>query len=175
MRKEVIIILVFAVLSGSVFAQKGAKSIAVGPLISFPLREYNSPSIYKIGAGFDAVGQYNFSNRSAILIQTGLTFCGIKKKYIDFYGNDGLALLPIRGGYRYQFGPSRFFIDGLIGTDIDLAYEFSTISFSIGAGKRFIFKDIYFFDVGLDYIDGDTPVRVNIKALFSIWRRPKEN
>ena len=142
-------------------------------MISFPLRKFGYQSYLKTGAGLEAIGQYNFSNKSALLLQ--ITFASYRiRDGLSPYPGNLLQLLSLKGGYRYQFGASGFFIEGLAGTDIDLADGFSTISFTLGAVKRFTVREDYFIDVGIDYIDGDAERRLNIKGVFSLLRRPKE-
>ena len=161
-------------LYGIAQAQKGEKSIAAGPLMSFPLANSNrGESNLKTGMGLETIGQYNFSNKSALLLK--LTFSSWSyKEDVIVYGTKRLSLLTIQGGYQYQFGSSGFFINGLVGTDIELNDAFTTISFTLGAGKRFIINDTYFIDAGIDLVGGDADARVNIKALFSLFRWPKK-
>jgi hypothetical protein len=171
LRKRIIFIILFVGLSGGVWAQKGDKSISAGPFISFPTANHLIPD-YTTGVGIEATGQYNTSNRSAVLLQAGLTSLRIKQAY-NIYNNN-LTIASLKGGYKYDISSSGFFINGLVGADIEPADGFSTISFTLGAGKRFPFRGIYFIDAGIDYIDGDTERRLNIKAAFSLLRRPKK-
>ncbi|MDP4107494.1 MAG: hypothetical protein Q8935_21380 [Bacillota bacterium] len=174
MRKKVIFTLILVGLFGVAQAQKGDKSIAAGPLISFPIGSDGFPSILKTGGGLEAIGQYNFSNRSALLLKMNLTSWGYKER-MSGYGPRRLTFLSLQGGYKYQFGSSGFFINGLAGTDIDLGDRFSTISFTLGAGKRFTVKDDRFIDVGVDLAGGDAEGRVNFKVIFSLiqWLKGK--
>ena len=171
MKKRVVFTLILVGLFGVAQTQKGEKSIAAGPLISFPIGSDGFPSILKTGVGLEAIGQYNFSNSSALQLKTTLTSWRYKYR---IGSPRRLTLLSLQGGYRYQFGTSGFFINGLAGTDIDLADRFSTISFTLGSGKRFVVKDRYFIDAGIDLVKGDAEGRVNFKAIFSLFQWPKE-
>ena len=169
MKKQAIIIAILSILIEFAQGQKGEKSIAAGPLISFPL----GISDLKTGLGLEAVGQYNFSDRSALLLKTTLASWGYKSSAtID--GTHRLTFLTLQGGYRYRFGNSGFYINTLVGTDIELADGFSSICFTLGGGKRFIVRDDYFIDAGLDLIGGDAQERINLKAVFSLLRWPKK-
>jgi hypothetical protein len=168
MRKRVFFLLFLSGLLEAVQAQKGEKNIAAGPLISFPLGLESGTSDLKIGPGAEIIGQYNFSNRSALLLKTTLTSWAYKES-ISSYDVKRLSFLTFQGGYRYQFGASGFFIDGLVGVDIDLHDGYTTGSFTLGAGKRFI-KEERFIDVGIDLVGADAEERVNIKVLFSLFR-----
>src|SRR4051794_27905613 len=135
MQKGLIFLLLLVILIQSVRAQKGHKSISGGPLISFPLQ---TPELaaYKTGIGLEITGQYYLASRSSLLLQIGLTSLGAK------YG-ESLTILSLKGGYKYDIGPSGFFINGLVGTDI---YNGPGASFTLGGGKRFSVKDVYFID-----------------------------
>ena len=171
MKKRVTFTLILVGLFGVAQAQKGEKSIAAGPLISFPLGSDGFPSMLKTGGGLEAIGQYNFSNRSALQLKATLTSWRHKERNYD---TRKLTFLSLQGGYRYQFGTSGFFINGLAGTDMEIADGYSTISFTLGAGKRFMVKDLYFIDAGIDLVRGDAEGRVNFKAIFSLLRWSKE-
>ena len=156
MIKGLTIIIIFVSLFEGIQAQKGDKSISAGPLISFPLENNKIPG-FKTGLGIEATGQYNISNKSAMLLQAGLTSFGRKQVINNF--EKGLLLISLKGGYKCNIGSSGFFINGLAGADIEVAEGFSSISFTVGAGKRFAVKDIYIIDAGIDYIDADTERR----------------
>ena len=160
MRKGLISLLLLVILFQSVRAQKGYSSISAGSLISFPLESH----AYKTGIGLEITGQYYLASRSSLLLQIGLTSLGAK------YG-ENLTIISLKGGYKYDIGPSGFFVNGLVGTDI---YNGPGASFTLGGGKRFFVKDVYFIDAGIDLIGGDTQQRVNIKVAFSILQRPKK-
>jgi len=168
MTKTIFLLFLLSGLFEAVYAQKGEKTVAAGPLISFPLGLESGTSNFKIGVGAEIIGQYNFSNRSALLLKTGLTSWAYKESVSNYYSKR-LSLLTLQGGYRYQFGESGFFIDGLVGPDIDLRDSYSSASFTLGAGKRFTKKE-RFIDVGIDFVGADAEERVNIKVLFSLFR-----
>lgn len=167
---KIILILLLAGLSGAAQTQKGEKSIAAGPLISIPLGLETQGSAYNTGFGAEIVGQYNFSVKSALLLKTTLATWGIKNSNSRFETNR-LTLFTVQGGYKYQFHPSGFSISGLVGVDVDLSDSFTSVSFTLGAGKRFFLKNDRFIDVGIDFVGADAEERVNIKALFSLFRR----
>ena len=150
-------------------AQKGDKSIAAGPLISFPVatESRTGQSDLKPGVGLEAIGQYNFSSRSALLLKITLASWGYKKGAIT-YDTKRLTFLSLQGGYKFQFGNSGFFVNGLVGSDTELQDGFTTISFTLGAGKRFTVRDDRFIDAGIDLIGGDAEGRVNVKVIFSL-------
>ncbi|MCW3089439.1 MAG: hypothetical protein JWP81_508 [Ferruginibacter sp.] len=171
MRKTLIFLILLVSLFESVRAQKGDKSISAGPLISFPLEKHTIPG-YKTGVGIEVTGQYYLASKSSLLGQIGLTSFGTRQVLNSYEKN--LKLMSLKGGYRYDIGSSGFFINGLVGTDIDTEDGFTSAAFTLGAGKRFPVKDVYFIDAGIDYIGGDTEKRVNIKVAFSILQRPKK-
>jgi hypothetical protein len=169
MRKTAIILLLVTGLSAQAEAQKGEKSIAAGPLISFPLGLESRGSHYKTGLGAEILGQYNVSNRSALLLKITLASWAYKERYV-LYGAKRLSFLTLQGGYRYRFGTSGYFMDGLVGVDMDLHDSFTSVSFTLGAGKRLIVNEERFFDVGIDFVGGDAEERLNIKVLFTLFR-----
>lgn len=176
MHKLSIFSIIFLSLFASVKGQNGEVSISTGPILSFikdnkDLHERLSP-----GVGLEAVGQYNFSNKSSLLLQTSFASYGSKPKV----GNDTAVkyrqtLYSLKVGYQYQFGASGLFINGLGGIEKYSGYDLTNSSFSLGIGKRFSIKGIHFMDVGVDCISRPTDIRFNIKALFCLFRRPKNN
>lgn len=167
MRKRILLFLLIVGLLEDAHAQKGEKSIAVGPLISFPLGLESGITDLKPGPGAEIIGQYNLSNKSAVLLKTTLTSFAYKEVRSSM-GGQRFSLLSLQGGYRYQFGASGFFVDGLVGVDIDLQDSFTTGAFTLGTGKRFIKKE-RFIDVGVDLVGADTEARFNIKVLISLF------
>lgn len=172
MKKGIRFLLVLLGLSGTAQAQKGEISIAGGPLISIPIALGSWGSPLKIGPGAEIIGQYNFSNRSAFVLKTTVTSWAYKE---EVSANDAqrFSLLSLQGGYRYQFGASGFFVDGLLGVDIDTQDDYNTGVFTIGACKRFL-KKKGFIDVGIDIVGADADERINVKVLFSFFRWNKE-
>lgn len=171
MQKIFILCLLTIIVHSQSYSQKGNASIVAGPLISFPLGKFGHESYYKTGLGVEVTGQYNISERSSLILQSGFNSFGVKNTYLSIAEN--LTLLTLKGGYKYELHNSGFFLNGLVGTDIDVSDGFTTISFTLGAGKRFPVKKVYFIDAGLDFIDGDTERRLNFKLAYSIWQRPK--
>ena len=171
MRKRTLILLVvFTCLLGKAEAQKGEKSIAAGPLISFPLGFETGTTDFKTGLGAEIIGQYNFSEKSALLLKMTLASWGIKDGAFG-YETNRLNFLTLQGGYNYQFGTSGFFINGLVGVDIDLYDSYGSACFTLGVGRRFMVKNDRFVDVGVDLIGADAEERLNIKVVFSLFRR----
>jgi hypothetical protein len=171
MKIRIIFILLLIALFGEAHAQKGEASIAAGPLFSFPLgtETRSGESDLKPAIGLEAIGQYNVSDRSALLLKVTIVSWAYKDSARYYYDTKRLTLLTTQGGYQYQFGESGFFVNGLVGIDIDFDDAFISGSFSLGAGKRFFIKESRFVDVGIDLIGADAPSRVNIKALFSLF------
>ncbi len=161
MSKTVIFAIVFVSLFGAVQAQKGAKSISIGPVISFPLRTYAYSRQLPTGVGLEAIGQYNFSNRSAALLQIDYTS----------HRRFRMKIFSLAGGYRYQFGSSGLFANILAGISkisFDNYGSYVNDLLTLGAGKRFIIFNDYFIDAGIEYGGGDGETRLNIKATFSL-------
>lgn len=159
-------------------AQKDQISIAAGPLLSIPLTNNTRSGIsyLKTGLGLEGIGQYNFSEKSALLFKATIASWAYKNKVITdsvltHYGNKRLTFLTFQGGYQYQFGTHGIFINGLIGGDIDLHDRSVTRSLTLGAGKRFLMKENRFFDAGIDLVAGHTQTRLNMKIIFSIFQR----
>jgi hypothetical protein len=177
MRKRTIILLVMiAGLLSKAEAQKGEKSIAAGVLVALPESKntiYEDGHNYNMGVGLEGIGQYNFTQKSAALLQLQLNrFTGY-----DYYFtepnvatkvNTSAMTLCLKAGYRYQFTPSGFYANILAGVESNGLYT----SAALGVGKRFTVKDIYFLDTGIDYSGGFIR-RYNIKAVFSLLRKPK--
>ncbi len=169
MQKRIITAIVFSSFFITVHAQKGETSIAAGPLLSLPLNSYSYQNDLNIGIGLEATAQYSVSQKSALLLQLGLASYSLMNAAIG-YGTR-VSLFSFKGGYRYWFQGSGFYANALAG--ITQSYDGVIVgSFSLGAGKRFILKDSYFIDAGVDFIEGDQS-RINIKAAFSLLQRPK--
>jgi hypothetical protein len=167
---------VVAGLWGKAEAQKGEKSIAAGVLVALPENKNNIDYLrrsWNMGMGLEGIGQYNFTQKSAALLQLQITrYTGFS--YSNPYQNDwtyvrtSAMTLSLKGGYRYQFTTSGFYANVLAGVESNGLYT----SAALGVGKRFTVKDIYFLDTGIDYTGGFIR-RYNIKAVFSFLRRPK--
>ncbi len=176
MSKTITVVIIFITLFEAVYAQKGDKSISAGPFLSLPSRGYGYNFNYSSGKGLEINGQSNFTNRSSKLIQSQLSF------FSPYAGIKNLTLISLKGGYRYQFGNSGIFTNVLagilkeFGSDIfnsHFGHGYKTLSFTVGAGKRFIIKKVSFVDTSIEYIDGDGITRTNIKAAISLFRRTK--
>jgi hypothetical protein len=172
MIKRIFFLLLLSGLFEAALAQQGETSLTAGPLLSFPLgtESPNGKTNLKPGIGLEAMGQYNFSDRSGLLLKITLASWAYKDSARYYYDAKRLTLFTTQGGYRYQFGESGFFINGLIGIDIDLHETVAMVSFTLGAGKRFMMEGDRFFDVGIDLTGADAQARVNIKVLFSLFR-----
>jgi hypothetical protein len=173
-----ILLVAIAGLLSKVEAQKGEKSIAAGLLVALPENKnvINSDSrTWKIGVGLEGIGQYNFTQKSAALLQLQLTrFSGYDYGYFNYPNvlsrvHTSATTLSVKAGYRYQFTPSGFYANVLAGVESYGLYATA----ALGVGKRFAVKDIYFFDTGIDYTGGFLR-RYNIKAVFSLLKRPKQ-
>ena len=176
-KKTIILFIAIAGLIGKVQAQKGEKSIAAGVLIAFPENKntiYSNGHNYNIGLGLEGIGQYNFTKKSAALLQLQLTrFTGYDYYFTEPNAatkvNTSIMILSLKAGYRYQFTPSGFYANVLVGAEsIGL---FPTAA--LGVGKRFTVKDIYFLDTGIEYSGGFIG-RYNIKAVFSLLKSKNE-
>lgn len=170
MRIQIIFVLLLFTFSGNAQAQKGTKSIAAGPLVSFPTGLYRSDFSLKPGVGVEAIGQYHFSNRSSVLLQTSLASFPGRNPYRG-YIKQRLSLFSLSGGYQYQLSNTGFFTNALVGIDYDNYTRYSGMVLRLGAGKRILLKDAYFIDAGVDYIFLDTYSRLNLKAVVSIFQR----
>ncbi|HUP13863.1 MAG TPA: hypothetical protein VM187_16695, partial [Niastella sp.] len=175
-KKTIFLLVVIAGLLSKAEAQKGEKSIAAGIVVALPESRntiYENGHNYNIGVGLEGIGQYNFTQKSAALLQLQLNrFTGY-----DYYvtGPNVFAkvhtsamTLSLKAGYRYQFTPSGFYANVLAGVESGV---FDPTA-ALGVGKRFTVKDIYFLDTGIDYTGGFVR-RYNIKAVFSLLRKPK--
>jgi hypothetical protein len=165
--RKLTILLLLSGFWGTTHAQKGEIQFAAGPLISFPLGLEGFGTNIKIGPGAEIIGQYNFTNRSAFLLKATLHSWKYKEP-VPSYGPKWYSILALQGGYRYQFSPSGFFIDGLVGIDIELNDPYNLGAFTLGFGKRFL-RDKRFIDVGMDIVGADGEERINLKVLFNIF------
>ena len=177
MRKRTIILLVLiSGLLSKAEAQKGEKSIAAGILLALPENKntiYSNGHNYNIGVGLEGIGQYNFTQKSAALLQLQLTrFTGYDYYFTEpnvaTMVNTSIMTLSLKAGYRYQFTPSGFYANVLVGAESNGLFPTA----ALGVGKRFTVKDIYFLDTGIDYTGGFIR-RYNLKAVFSLLRKPK--
>ena len=166
MSKALILVVVFFFIFRIVCAQKGDISISVGPLVAFP-EAGSGYTVLKTGIGLEGTGQYNFTDQSSILLQIQLTHITAR------YNNDNGANASIKGGYRYRLTQSGIYANILTGVEQDEDAVFD-IAGALGAGKRFTIKNGYWIDAGIDYVLANIS-RVNLKAVFSILRRPKKN
>ena len=164
-------------------AQKGEKSIAAGIFVALNSHKhllYPDGHTWNNGAGLEVTGQYNFTDKSAALVQIQLTrFSG------QFYSNPGITeststlSFSLKAGYRYQFTPSGFYANVLAGIeggddqDESGDYDKLYVPVAIGIGKRFTIMDNYFIDTGIDYYASGFINRFNLKVVFIVFRRPK--
>ncbi len=174
MGKRTIILLLVTGLFRMAEAQKGEKSIAGGLLLAFPENTniiYMDNRTWNTGVGLEAIGQYNFTEKSAALLQLQLTrFTGRAYYYPDTHFPAAFMSLSLKGGYRYQFTASGFYTNVFAG--VESGNDGWSIPAALGFGKRFTVKDVYFLDAGIDYTGGYIR-RYNIKLVFSLLRRPK--
>ncbi len=174
MRKRAIILLVAIIGAlGKTKAQKGEKSIAAGLVVAFPVNRviYSDDRSFNSGVGLEAIGQYNFTEKSAALLQLQLTRFTGEAFYGGGYRSTSFISSSLKGGYRCKFNTKGLYGNALIGVESSSDGS-SYIAAALGLGKRFPIKDVYFIDAGLDYIVGNIN-RFNIKAVFSLLRRPK--
>ena len=169
MSKSLILIIVFFFLFITLWAQKGERSIAIGLLYALPNIEAVYPQNISNGVGLEGIFQYNFTDKSAILFQLQTTYYTVNN---DF-GRDNLNLLSIKGGYRYQLTTSGIYANVLGGFEQNID-AILNIAGALGAGKRFTISQAYFIDAGIDYVVSDIS-RFNLKAVFSVSRRPKKH
>jgi hypothetical protein len=171
--KYIISVVILVSAFGQSQAQKRHAGVTVGPMVSIPWNKYVIPVI-KTGIGLEATGEYGFSKKSAVLLQLGITSFKIED---DDYYEDKLKFFSVKFGYKYNLTNCGFFLNGLIGTDIEILYgvNIGYASFTLGCGKRFSNKGGQFIDVGMDYINGDTQGRLNIKAAISLIKIKRQN
>ncbi|WP_207493863.1 outer membrane beta-barrel protein [Aridibaculum aurantiacum] len=170
--KPTFILIILIAFSSTLLAQKHETNITLGPLVSVPTYVLLNKQ-WKTGFGMEAMAQYNFTNRSVLLLQTSFASHGLKNAPGQHSGTkQNINIFSFRGGYKYVFGSSGWYVNGSAGPEYKTA---SNVEFSylIGAGKRINLTEDYFVDAGVDYISGGTNVRLNFKALFSIWRNRK--
>jgi hypothetical protein len=171
-KRTIVLLMVITGFLGKAEAQKGEKSIAAGVLVAVPTNTnliYEGDLYWNAGVGIEGIGQYNFTRTSAALLQLQFTrFIGEAFYYPETYTRTYNLSISLKAGYRYQFTASGFYANALAG------FESDDICTALGVGKRFKVKDIYFLDTGIDFTNGFIK-RFNIKAVFSIFKRPKEN
>jgi hypothetical protein len=177
---KVIFIILFVSAIGNLQAQKGEINISAGPLASFASYNYVQGHQTAVGVGLEAKGEYNFSNRSAVVVQTGSTFYGLKN-HSDTAARHHRTMFSIAAGYKYRFGISGFFANVLVGIDKYSDYNNNSPYFGIdaaevptatmiGVGKRFHVKDNYFIEAGVDFISNSyEETRVNLKVTCSLF------
>ena len=164
-------------------AQKGEKSIVAGVFVALNSHKnvlYSDYHSWNNGAGLEATGQYNFTDKSAALLQLQLTrFNGAIYTYPEHWVNTSSLSFSIKAGYRYRVTSSGFYANLLAGfeaaDDQDGIGDYNKwyTPVAIGFGKRFTIKNNYFIDGGIDYYASGFINRFNLKVVFSVFRRPK--
>jgi hypothetical protein len=167
MNKTIITLLLVAGFFGKASAQKGDKSLAAGLLIAIPqAADYYQYEAWNTSAGAEAIGQYNFSNKSAVLLQLQVIhFAGHENYGFSDYPVD-FTSISLKGGYRYDFTKSGFYANFLLGVELNGMYTPATL----GLGKRFQLKN-HFIDAGLDYTGGYIP-HYSLRAVYSLAQKP---
>ncbi len=175
MIRPLILIIVILSLSNIVSAQKGDFSVSGGPMLSLPQNDNDFPTRLSTGLGVEIMGQYNVSNRSSLILQTNWASYGTKSVFrIDTGSFPRRTIFSFRGGYRYQFGSSGVFTHILGGTERYSGTNGNNSTFALGLGKRFVFKESYFVDAGIDCVSRTTDFMFNIKVLFGFVRSRNE-
>src|SRR6186713_3289667 len=149
MRKRTLILLVvFTCLLGKAEAQKGEKSIAAGVLVALPEYKnilYSDGHTWNMGVGLEGIFQYNFTQKSAALLQlqfnrfTGYRYGYFTEPNVLTKVHTSSTTLSLKAGYRYQFTPSGFYANVLAGIESYGPYTTA----ALGVGKRFTVKHIY--------------------------------
>jgi hypothetical protein len=172
MRKIIVLLVLFLNLLVTLHAQKGERSLAAGLLLAFPetYSRYRDFSNWKTSIGIEGIGQYNLSEKSALLLQLQvIRFAGRRYNGFTEFSMHELST-ALKGGYRYQFDPSGFFINALVGYELNSGYT----PVAVGAGKRFLLKNSRFLDAGIEYAGGYIS-SYRLKAVFSLLRRMGDN
>jgi hypothetical protein len=163
--RKMILGAVAALLCTAAGAQKGEKSVSAGGLISFPSNSGDPVVEFKTGWGAEVNGVLMLTNRSGLQVQAGIG--GFQPKYFP----DHWTFYWTKAGYRYQFGTSGFYLNGLLGPEFDLEIGDPFITFTGGGGKRFFFAGKHFIEVGVEYVFGDTENRTNLKLAYGLrWK-----
>jgi hypothetical protein len=155
--------------STQLLAQKGQVSLSAGPLVSFPVDRFGDNT--KTGFGLEVNGQYGVSPKSSLIAQAALINYSAKVAYADTI-QSRFSVLNLNGGYRYQFGASGIYVNGLVGAELDLSDGFASIAFTLGGGKRFTFNNGRQLDVGVDYLSAGVWVNaLNLKVALLLFKR----
>ena len=171
MQKQLIFLILVLSFFNVAEAQEGETTVSAGPLLSFPLDERNFSTQLNTGVGVEIIGQYNFSDRSSFILQTNWASYGTKpKEGMDTGTHSRKTIFSLRAGYRYQFGASGFFTNIQGGIEKYSDSDFNSSSIALGVGKRFLVKDSYYIDAGVDCVSRTTDVVFNLKVLFSFFR-----
>lgn len=166
MKKTLLLAFLAFLLCGTAMAQKGEKSVSGGVVASFPTSYSGHAPYVKTGVGAELNGVSKFTARSAVQLQAGLT--DFRNKHFP----EHWTIFSLKVGYRYQLGASGIYLSGLVGPEFDMNIGDPMLSFTAGAGKRFIFKKNRFIDLGIDRVVGDTEPRVNLKLAYGFsWPR----
>jgi hypothetical protein len=170
MNKTILVVLLVASFFGKAAAQKGNKSLAAGVIIALPqAADYYQFQTWNNGVGAEAIGQYNFSNKSALLLQlqvihfSGQTNYGFSDTPVDY------TSISLKGGYRYDFTRSGFYANFLLGVEFYDMYTPATL----GIGKRFQIKN-HFLDAGIEATGGYVP-HYSIRAVYSLAEKTNED
>jgi hypothetical protein len=172
MHKGLILLIVVWSLLGNLHAQKGEKSIAAGLFVAFPDKQstYVDFTRWKTSIGVEAIGQYAFSNKSALLFQLQ----AVRLSGDHFNGSvehpTHELSTALKGGYRLQLYPSGFFINALVGLELNRGNTTGTL----GLGNRFELPDNRYLDIGVEYTEGYLKT-YRLRAVFSLLRRTGDN
>jgi len=172
MRKTSLFILIMFISFKQLNAQKGEQSLAAGLVAAFPGKDnYNFDYDWNTGFGVEVSGQSNLTQKGAVLLQLqALRFTG-KFNANSTTSTKTLVNVSLQGGYRYQFAPSGFFANVLVGAEAGTDGSFAIAT--VGAGKRFSLGLVHFMDASLEYT-GSFLSRFNVKAVVSLFQRDKE-
>lgn len=174
MSNRLIILIILLTSFQIVQAQKGEVSVSAGPVVSLWTGNYINGQL-KTGLGLEVSMQYNFTNRSAVVAEAGLTSFIVKNNRIgsDTGTRYRKSINSFKVGYRYTFGATGIYSNILYGIDKnDNSLEGNFWISILGVGKRFTLKNQYFIDAGIDFIGSIYP-RLNIKAAVGL-RLPKD-
>ena len=170
MNKTILIVAFTIFFVSKVDAQKGETSLAAGVLVAFPQSDpYTLYTSWSTGLGVEAIGQYNFTNKSSALLQLQVIHFAGTTSYAFSEHEPRFTSVALKGGYRIDISPYGFYANALIGFEFNKMFTPATL----GIGKRFqVGRN--FIDLGGEATGGVIP-HYNIRAVYSLLRKTREN
>ncbi len=170
MRIRFFLLIMVAFVFMEALAQQGEKSLSAA-LVVAPSDDRVSVGLQNFavstGLGIEVAGLSHVSHNGAIVLQAGVTRFRCSSTFTNFLRLPVVTPIYVKGGYRYRFTESGFFVNALTG--LEYWDKKVYLPLTAGVGKRFFLNADRFIDAGIDFTSG-TLNRINVKAAVSFLR-----